>query len=139
MKKLFLFIVMLLMVTTGFAQEAVEAVALDPSFSAIKSLLMPAVSGGLLMLFMEAKKYMFTPEWDWKEFAKTNVLPFGLTVVGAVVIYLLLAYLPFLKPYLEILTESDLAELTAGTLMGAATLLVKFAMKPRKVAPEVIE
>lgn len=133
MKSLILFLLALFTVTIGFAQEVA---ALDPSFSAIKSLLLPAVTGGALLLLAEAKKYMFTPQWDTNIFIKTNVLPFGLSIGGAIILYLLIAYVPFLTPFLEILTESDLTEITSASLIGAATVFIKNVMIPRVVEPE---
>lgn len=125
----YLLLFMLFFTVSIFAQEVVETV--DTSFDAVKSLFLPAIFASLLVLFAEAKKYFFTDEWDFKVFLSTNIIPFLLTNGIAVVLYFLIAYLPFSKPFIEILAGSAITELTAGALIGTATAIVKGLLKPR--------
>ena len=88
------------------------------------------VIGSLASLFADAKKWIGSGQWDWSVFRDTKIKPFLFSLVGSIVLYFLLYYLPMLKPVVEALSGVSLLEITAGALMMAATALIDGFMKP---------
>lgn len=126
MKKI-LFVFIALLATAGlYAQEAVEsATELVVSFSAIKMFFLPYVSGQIMILLAEAKKHIASANCDWGKFFSSNILPFLITAGGAIGMYLLLAYAPFLQQYIEVLAGEELTIISAVTLGGAVQGIIK--------------
>lgn len=123
MKKFMLLLLSVFCISTMFAmQEPSESI--EVTFSAIKSIFLPGIVSMLLVLFADAKRYFLSEEWSWKIFFTTKIKPFLLTTVGGVVLYVLLGYVPFLQPFVEILTESELTEITSAAFFGAAVAIV---------------
>lgn len=129
MKTLFVTFLILLAPTLLLAQGT-EQLELDPSFNAIYDFFLPGVIGAALVLASDAKKYILSGAWSWSVFFKTKALPFILTVVFAVVIYLVLAYVPIARPFIEIFTGYELVEITSAALMGAAAAIINGVIKP---------
>jgi len=129
MKKSILLLVTFFTVVSVFAQEAV--VELDPSFSAIKSFFLPSIAMSALVLWSDTVKHLKAGTWEFGIFLSTKMIPFAITNAIAIAIYLLLSYLPFTKGFIEILAGSSLAEVTAASLVGAATAIVDGLMKKK--------
>lgn len=124
----------MLSVTTLFAMQAEAPEVLEVSFSAIKSIFLPAIVGMLLVLFADARKHFNTPEWSWKTFFYTKIKPFLMTTVGGVILYLIIAYVPFTKPFIEILADSTLTEVTALGFFGLAAGVIDGFTKQKPIA-----
>lgn len=133
MKQLFFLTALSFCTMTVFAQEVPE---LEPTFSAIKSFFLPALGGSVVALLTDAKKYWFTGKWSWSVFFNTKLTPFLLVNVGAILAYLLIAWMPWSKNILEVLAGSELAELTAFGLIGLAQAAVDGLWKNRKTDDE---
>lgn len=125
MKKAILTTICLLFVAVAFAQGT----ELDPSFSAIKSFFLPSLGASALLLWTDTWKHIRTGDWEFGVFLKTKFFPFALTQVIAVAIYLLLSYMPWSQPYIEVITGSDLASYTAAVFVGAASRVVDDFLK----------
>ncbi len=138
MKTVLTIFIALFAVSFGFSQETAE-IELDTSFSAVKSLFLPAILSGIGLLFVQAKKHWKSPDWDWNLFLKSNALPFGLTVVLSIAMYFILAFVPMLKPVLETITESDFTEVTASALFAAAQTAIKGLLKPTLAGATAVE
>lgn len=129
MKKEILFIALLLTILASpllYAQTG----ELDTSFSAVKSFFLPSLITALLVLFADAKKWMFSGEWSWTIFWNSKFKPFIFSMVGGIVLYFVLAFLPFTKPFIEVLGGSEFAELTAASFIGMATAIINGILKP---------
>ena len=107
---------------------------LPREFNAIVDFFLPAVIGQIVVLLTDAKKYMGSGIWDWGVFLKTKVTPFLLTTAASVVVYLLLLYAPFTKPFIEVVT-GPIGAVTAAGLFGALQSVVDGMLKPT-VNPE---
>lgn len=127
MKKLLLLFVLLFSVG-AYAQADVE---LATSFSAIKSFFAPALLASVLVLWTDASKHLRAGTWETEIFLRTKMKPFLVTHVLAVAIYLLLAYLPISKSFIEILGNSQFAEITAAGIIGMATSILNGLLKPK--------
>lgn len=127
MKKIFLLLIALFTVAGVFAQEAIveSGTELEVTFSAIKLFFLPYVAGQILFLIAEAKKHLISPEGSWGIWAKTNALPILITTIGGIILYLAIAYVPFVKPIVEILSGENLSALSAATLGAAAVGIYK--------------
>ena len=102
-----------------------DAGELVTSISAIWAFFLPFILGQVLILLAEAKKHITSNNVDWAIFIQTNLKPFGVTLGGAIVIYLLLAWLPVLQPLLESATGVTFTIISATTLGAAATGIYK--------------
>lgn len=132
MKKLLVLFV-LLFTTVGFAQEAEATTQLAPEFSALWDFFGPAITGLFLALFADASKYIKAGTWDTGVFIKTKAKPFLITTVVAIAIYYSLIFVPFLKPFLEVLAESEFTQLTAAGLFGFAGAIIDGFTKKKEV------
>ena len=116
--------------------QATEQLQLDPEFSALWDFFLPAILGALAVLLADAKKWVFSGQWSWGYFFNTKILPFLLSMGVAVVVYLLLAYLPAARPFVEILSGYELIEITSASLIGMATAIIDGFMKPTVQDPQ---
>src|SRR5690606_7016333 len=114
--KHFLLLFVLFLTVSGFAQEVAEIPELEPSLNAVWNFFGPAIGALLLVLFADASKHIKSGTWDTGIFIKTKAKPFIISVVLVVAVYYSLIYVPFLKPFLEVLAESELTEVTAAGL-----------------------
>lgn len=125
MKKLFLFLFALFIALPVMAYNVVTEDTVDVNFvSVLTNVFLPAIMGQVLVLFADAWKYFNTPEWSWSTFGKTKALPFLLTTVIGVALYFILAFVPAVKPFIEVMTDSSIGSLTSATLFGAAAAIL---------------
>jgi len=131
MQKLILILITMFSVTSLFAMQSEAPEVLEASFSAVKSIFLPAIVGMLLVLFADAKKHFRTPEWSYKIFFKTKIKPFLITSIGGIVLYLIIALFPFTLPFIEVLADSPLTEVSAFGFFGLASGVVDGFTKPK--------
>lgn len=109
----------------GFSAIAQTAeVVLETEFSAVTSFLLPAILSSLLALWMDTVKHIKAGTYDPMIALKTKIIPFVVTIALSVGIYYLLAYLPATQPFIETLAGHELAEVTAGSITGMASVIV---------------
>ena len=114
------------------AQET--EVGLPRGFNAILDFFLPVLTGQIIILLSDAKKYMGSGIWSWGVFFSTKIKPFLITLGIAVGVYLLLAYASFMQPFLEVFT-GPIGALTAAGLFAAAQAIIDGWSKPT-VDPE---
>ena len=130
MKKFFLLIVLLVSFSC-FCQPTMLSEAKEPVtlMSTILSIFLPAIVAQIMVLFADAKKWYGSDSWSWSIFIYSKIVPFLLTTVGGVLLYILLTYLPIAKPFIEIFTGSPIVELTSASLFGVAVAIIDGFMK----------
>lgn len=102
---------------------------LDPSFSAIKAFFLPSLGVSALALWSDTWKHIRMGDWELSVFLNTKLIPFAITHIIAVALYLILSYLPWSKPFIEAMGESTLGSITAGSLVGLASRFVDDFLK----------
>lgn len=111
---------------------AMQAETIEVTFSAIKSVFLPGIISMLLVLFADAKRYFMSEEWQWSIFFNTKIKPFLFTTIGGILLYIILGLMPFLQPFIEILVESKLTEITSAAFFGMAVAIVDGFTKKKK-------
>jgi hypothetical protein len=125
----------MLLFTVGVMNAQAEVV-LETSFNAIKTFFIPSVLASILVLFADASKHLRGGTWDTEVFFTTKLKPFLITMVLAVAIYFLLAYLPISKAFIEILANSSFAEISAAGIIGMATAILDGLTKSKSEISE---
>lgn len=136
MKNVILLTCLFLFTVSGFATAVLQDVEPDRSFNAILQFFLPAILSSAIVLLSDASKWWSTGLWDWSVFFKTKIQPFLISLGVAVVIYLMLLYVPFIKPILEGMVQYNLTEVTAVALIGMATALIDNFSKKEPTAEE---
>lgn len=125
MKKIFLTLMLFFTISIIFAQtEEVTPVVEVGILGLFTTIMLPAIFAQFLVLFADAKKYYFSPTWDWSIFLTSKIKPFLITTVGGTLLLVLLYYIPISKVFVEILIDSPINSITAATLFGAASAIV---------------
>lgn len=124
---------MLLFSVGAIAQETVGTITeLAPEFNALLSFFLPAVTGLALALWADASKHLRAGTWDTGIFLKTKLKPFIITVLLSVALYYALIYVPFLKPFIEVLAGQELVEVTAAGFFGLAGAIIDGLTKSKE-------
>lgn len=125
MKKIFLTLMMFFTISFIFAQTAeIKPVVEVTIWSLFTSIMLPAIFAQFLVLFADAKKYYFSPEWNWQIFLTSKIKPFLITTVGGSLLLVILYYIPISKVFIEILIGSPITGITAAALFGAASAII---------------
>lgn len=134
MKKVFLTLLMFFTISIIFAQSAeITPVVEVTVWSLFKTILLPAIIAQFIVLFADAKKYYFSPDWNWTIFLTSKIKPFLLTTVGGSILLVILFYVPASKVFIEILTGSPITVITSAALFGAASAIIDgFLFKKNK-------
>ena len=132
MKKVIIFTIAFLLPLLVLGQN--EGDELPRDFNAIMDFFLPVIIGQVVVLLTDAKKYMGSGIWDWGVFFKSKIAPFLLTTAASVIVYLLLVYAPFSKPFIEVIT-GPIGAVTAAGLFGALQSVIDGLLKPT-VDPE---
>lgn len=127
MKKAIMLFVLLLTACGLYAQGT----DLDPSFNAIWAFFLPSISVAALTLWTDTFKHVKAGTWEWSVAWRTKLAPFLITHVVAVLIYLVLSYVPWALPFIEAIAETELGAITAGAIVGLASGLVDGFLKKK--------